>query len=162
MRSGSLVQLAALRNRDLELQTTSPFSNHGSVERSTACCIHTLLQLLLRFSNVPVFLCHLVLAIQFFTSFVSWLPPTHSVRQRQAASHQTCSDGVTTTLSQTSELVGGQRSKPRPFRFTSCENRPVGTCWVGFGATPDGTEYLTCPPGFDPRTSQPVAISYTK
>jgi hypothetical protein len=33
MRSGSHVQLAALRNRDLELQTTSPFSNHGSVER---------------------------------------------------------------------------------------------------------------------------------
>ena len=37
MRSGSHVQLAALRNMDLELQTTSPFSNHGSVERSTAC-----------------------------------------------------------------------------------------------------------------------------
>jgi hypothetical protein len=33
MRSGSHVQLAALRNRDLDLQTTSPFSNHGSVER---------------------------------------------------------------------------------------------------------------------------------
>ena len=40
MRSGSHVQLAALRNRDLELQTTSPFSNHGSVERSTACFHH--------------------------------------------------------------------------------------------------------------------------
>jgi hypothetical protein len=40
MRSGSNVQLAALRTRDLELQTTSPFSNHGSVERSTACCRH--------------------------------------------------------------------------------------------------------------------------
>jgi len=40
MRSGSHVQLAALRNRDLELQTTSPFSNHGSVERSTACFCH--------------------------------------------------------------------------------------------------------------------------
>jgi hypothetical protein len=33
MHSGSHVQLAALRNRDLELQTTSPFSDHGSVER---------------------------------------------------------------------------------------------------------------------------------
>jgi hypothetical protein len=33
MRSGSHVQLAAQRNRDLELQTTLPFSNHGSVER---------------------------------------------------------------------------------------------------------------------------------
>jgi hypothetical protein len=40
MRGGSNVQLAALRNWDLELQTTSPFSNHGSVERSTACCRH--------------------------------------------------------------------------------------------------------------------------
>ena len=40
MRSGSHVQLAALRNRDLELQTTSPFSNHGSVEWSTACFRH--------------------------------------------------------------------------------------------------------------------------
>ena len=40
MRSGSHVQLAALRNRDLELQTTSPFSNQGSVERSTACFRH--------------------------------------------------------------------------------------------------------------------------
>jgi hypothetical protein len=40
MRSGSHVQLAALQNRNLELQTTSPFSNHGSVERSTACCHH--------------------------------------------------------------------------------------------------------------------------
>jgi hypothetical protein len=40
MRSGSHVQLAALRNRDLELQTTWPFSTHGSVERSTACFRH--------------------------------------------------------------------------------------------------------------------------
>jgi hypothetical protein len=40
MRSGGHVQLAALRNRDIELQTTSPFSNHGSVERSTVCYRH--------------------------------------------------------------------------------------------------------------------------
>ena len=40
MRSGSHVQLAALRNRDLELQTASPFSNHGSVERPTVCFRH--------------------------------------------------------------------------------------------------------------------------
>jgi len=39
MRSGSHVQLAALRNRDLELQPRH-FSNHGSVERSTACFRH--------------------------------------------------------------------------------------------------------------------------
>jgi hypothetical protein len=55
MRSGSHVQLAALWNKDLELHTTSPFSNHGSVERSTACCRHSFLQFLLGFSKVPVF-----------------------------------------------------------------------------------------------------------
>jgi hypothetical protein len=38
--------VAALGNRDLELQTTSPFSNHGSVERSTARCRHTIIQFL--------------------------------------------------------------------------------------------------------------------
>ena len=32
MHSGSHVQLAALRNRDLELQTALPSSNHGTVE----------------------------------------------------------------------------------------------------------------------------------
>ena len=40
MRSGSHVQLAALRNRDFELQTTLPSSNHGTVERPTACFRH--------------------------------------------------------------------------------------------------------------------------
>jgi len=40
MRSGSHVQLAALRNRDLDLQTTLPSSNHGTVERSTAYFRH--------------------------------------------------------------------------------------------------------------------------
>jgi hypothetical protein len=39
--------------------------------------------------------------------------------------------------------------------------KETGTCWVGFGAPPDGTEYLACPPGFDSRTSQPVAINNT-
>ena len=40
MRSDSHVQLATLRNWDLELQTSSPFNNHGSVERSSACFRH--------------------------------------------------------------------------------------------------------------------------
>ena len=40
MRSDNHVQLAALRNRDLELQTNLPSSNHGIVERSTACFRH--------------------------------------------------------------------------------------------------------------------------
>jgi hypothetical protein len=48
MRSGSHVQLAALRNRrDLELQTTSPFSNHGSVERQVV---------LVQFLSIKIFL----------------------------------------------------------------------------------------------------------
>ena len=55
MRSCSHVQLAALRNRDLELQTTSPFSNHGSVERSTACFRHKNVLVLLGFQNFPFF-----------------------------------------------------------------------------------------------------------
>jgi hypothetical protein len=58
-RSGSHVQLAALRNRDLELQTTSPFSNHGSLERKCNTYIY-----LLGFSKVPTFLCHLYKEIQ--------------------------------------------------------------------------------------------------
>jgi hypothetical protein len=55
MRSGSNVQLAALRNRNLELQTTSPFSNDGSVERSTACCRHKNVLHVWIFQNFPFF-----------------------------------------------------------------------------------------------------------
>ena len=55
MRSGSHVQLAALRNRDQELQTTSPFSNHGSMERSTACFRHKNVLVLLGFQKFPFF-----------------------------------------------------------------------------------------------------------
>jgi len=40
MRGGSHVQLAALRNRYIELQTTLPFSNHGTAERPTACFLY--------------------------------------------------------------------------------------------------------------------------
>jgi hypothetical protein len=60
MRSGSNVQLATLRNRDLELQTTSAFSNHGSVERSTACCRPKNVLHVWIFQKFP-FLGHLVL-----------------------------------------------------------------------------------------------------
>jgi hypothetical protein len=55
MRSGSHVQLAALRNRDLELQTTSPFSNHGSLERSAACCRHKNVSRVWIFQKFPFF-----------------------------------------------------------------------------------------------------------
>ena len=55
MRSGSHVQLAALRNRDLELQATSPFSNHGSVERSTACFRHKNVLQFCVFQKFPFF-----------------------------------------------------------------------------------------------------------
>jgi hypothetical protein len=40
MRSGKQVEMAAQRNRDLQLQTTSSFSNLKSVQRSTACFRH--------------------------------------------------------------------------------------------------------------------------
>ena len=74
MRSGSHVQLAALRNRDLELQTTSPFSNHRSVERSTACFRRKNVLVLLGFQKFPFFcvtLYQLIIAlnkIQFMTN----------------------------------------------------------------------------------------------
>jgi len=55
MRSGRHVQLAALRNRDFELQTTSPFSNQWSVERSTACFRHKNVLVLLGFQKFPFF-----------------------------------------------------------------------------------------------------------
>ena len=55
MRSGSHVQLAALRNKDLELQTTSPFSNHGSLERSTACFRHKNVLQFCVFQKFPFF-----------------------------------------------------------------------------------------------------------
>jgi len=55
MRSGSHVQLAALRNRDLELQTTSPFSNHETVERSTACFRHKNVLKFYVFQKFPFF-----------------------------------------------------------------------------------------------------------
>ena len=68
MRSGRHVQLAALRNRDLELQTTSPFNNHGSVESSTAYFRHKNLLVLLGFQKFP-FLCHPVfLSVSFRSS----------------------------------------------------------------------------------------------
>jgi hypothetical protein len=77
MRSGSHVQLAALRNRDLELQTTSPFSNHGSVERWTACCRHKnvlhawISSIFVGFSKVPVFFIHLIYNDKFIWLYVS-------------------------------------------------------------------------------------------
>ena len=69
MRSGSHVQLAALRNRDLELQTTSPFSNHRSVERSTACFRH---------KNVSIF-------VGFFKSSRFFVSPCISDRMSESA-----------------------------------------------------------------------------
>ena len=70
MRSGSHVQLAALRNRDLELQTTSPFSNHGSVERSAACFRHKNVLVLLGFQKFPFFCVTLYYEFFFFEKSV--------------------------------------------------------------------------------------------
>ena len=57
MRSDSHVQLAALRNRDVELQTTSPFNNHVMVQFLSIIFFVGFLQFLLGFSKVPFFLC---------------------------------------------------------------------------------------------------------
>ena len=64
------------------------------------------------------------------------------------------------TLSLTSTLDGGGWSTPRPGRFTPRREtrypfyrRLGGPVWRGAKTSP--------PPGFDPRTVQPVAIRYT-
>ena len=76
MRSGSHVQLAALRNRDLELQTSSPFSDHGSAERSTACFRHKNVLVLLGFQKFPFFVSPCIYEGCCDTFF------THSVKQQ--------------------------------------------------------------------------------
>ena len=58
MRSGSHVQLAALRNRDLELQTTSLKRQVVMVQFVSIKFFFGFLQFLLGFSKLPVFLCH--------------------------------------------------------------------------------------------------------
>jgi hypothetical protein len=66
------------------------------------------------------------------------------------------------TFSLTSALDGGGWSKPLPVRFTP-RKEPGTHCtggWVGPRVGLDGTENLV-PPGFDPRTVQPVASRYT-
>jgi len=57
----------------------------------------------------------------------------------------------------------GGWSTPRPGRFTPQE-RPGTHCiggWVGPRAGLDGCGKACHPPGFDPRTVQPVASRYT-
>ena len=77
MRSGSHVQLAALRNRDLELQTTLPFSNHIMVQFLSVTFFVGFLQFLLGFSKVPVFLCLPVFnnLIQYICVFLKFHAP---------------------------------------------------------------------------------------
>jgi hypothetical protein len=68
MRSGSHVQLAALRNRELELQTTSPFSNHGSVERQVV---------MVQFLSIFFFIS--TIFVGFFKSSRFFVPPCTTV-----------------------------------------------------------------------------------
>ena len=67
------------------------------------------------------------------------------------------------TLPSTSALDGDGWSTPRPGRFTPRE-RPDTHCiggWVGPRAGLDVCRKSRPPPGFDPRTVQPVASRYT-
>ena len=67
------------------------------------------------------------------------------------------------TLSSASALVEGRWSTPRPGRFTPGKD-PGTHCtggWVGPRAGLDGCGKILPPPGFDPRTVQPVASHYT-
>ena len=67
------------------------------------------------------------------------------------------------TFPSTSALDGGGWSTPRPGRFTPRE-RPGTHCiggWVGPRADLDRCGKSCPPPGFDPRTVQPVASRYT-
>ena len=67
------------------------------------------------------------------------------------------------TLPSTSELDGGERSTSRPGRVTPGKD-PVRVVWeAGWapGAGLDGCGESRPPPGFDPRTVQPVASRYT-
>ena len=52
---------------------------------------------------------------------------------------------------------------PRPGRFTPQERPGIHSigAWVDPGAGLDGYEKSRPPPGFDPRTVQPVASRYT-
>ena len=58
MRSGSHVQLAALRNRDLELQTTSLKRQVVMVQFLSIIFFCWISSIFLGFSKVPAFLCH--------------------------------------------------------------------------------------------------------
>jgi hypothetical protein len=65
------------------------------------------------------------------------------------------------TLSLTSALDGCVWSTPRPGRFTPGEK--PGTYFIGgwVGARPGQVRNISPPPGFDPRTVQPVGSRYT-
>ena len=66
------------------------------------------------------------------------------------------------TLSLTSALDGGGWSTPRPGRFTPKKD-PVGSYrrLGGPQGQSGGVRKISPPPGFDPRTIQPVASCYT-
>ena len=71
----------------------------------------------------------------------------------------------TSTLSSTSALDGGGWSRPRPGRFTPGKDSvPIVQEAGGLGG-PQGrsvrVQKILHPPGFDPRTVQPVASRYT-
>jgi len=56
--------------------------------------------------------------------------------------------------------VGGQRHAPAPLPLGKRTCAPCVGGWVGPRAGLDGCEISRPPPGFDPRTAQPVASRY--
>ena len=67
------------------------------------------------------------------------------------------------TLSLTSALDEGGWSTPRPARFTPWKDQVPIVYEAGWapGTVWKSTEKLAPPPGFDPRTVQPVATRFT-
>jgi len=57
--------------------------------------------------------------------------------------------------------VGGQRDAPPALRPGKRSGTLCGGDWVGCGAGLDGFIKSRPPPGFDPRTVQPVVIRHT-
>ena len=153
MRSGSHVQLAALRNRDLELQTASPFSNHGSLERSTACFRHKNVLVLLGFQKFPFFLCHPVL--QFIPS-----PNNRITSQRNWPSNCLHSGEIITVdvsaICKSSIWWADTMQSCGTWPDVQCADDKDATCPLRNERLYRARSIFTCSLGFEPMTAKPT------
>ena len=99
--------------------------------------------------------------------FVVFLSPSkrngHRVKVKLTLKQATKAQMYSSTLPSTSALDGDGWSTPRPGRFNPRE-RPGTHCtggWVGPRAGLDGCGKSRSPPGFDPRTVQPLESHHT-